>query len=76
MPQGSTATLDAPGKGSASMATYREGDSSDQATAEGFVQLWGLPSRSVAKRDLRAESPVGAELGPSLGTPRFAAASL
>ncbi len=34
------------------LATYDEGDSFDQSLAKGFVQLWGLPSKIAAKRDL------------------------
>jgi argininosuccinate synthase len=36
------------------LATYDEGDSFDQSLAKGFVQLWGLPSKIAAKRDLGA----------------------
>ncbi|SHG16200.1 argininosuccinate synthase [Streptoalloteichus hindustanus] len=35
------------------LATYDEGDNFDQSLAKGFVQLWGLPSKIAAKRDLR-----------------------
>jgi argininosuccinate synthase len=35
------------------LATYDTGDSFDQSLAKGFVQLWGLPSRIAAQRDLR-----------------------
>ncbi|WP_189060532.1 argininosuccinate synthase [Longimycelium tulufanense] len=35
------------------LATYDEGDSFDQSLAKGFVQLWGLPSKIAAERDLR-----------------------
>jgi len=34
------------------LATYDEGDSFDQSLAKGFVQLWGLPSKIAARRDL------------------------
>jgi argininosuccinate synthase len=34
------------------LATYDTGDTFDQSLAKGFVQLWGLPSRIAAKRDL------------------------
>ncbi|HEV8556764.1 MAG TPA: argininosuccinate synthase [Actinophytocola sp.] len=34
------------------LATYDAGDSFDQSLAKGFVQLWGLPSKIAAKRDL------------------------
>jgi argininosuccinate synthase len=36
------------------LATYDTGDTFDQTLAKGFVQLWGLPSRIAARRDLRA----------------------
>ncbi len=36
------------------LATYDTGDTFDQTLAKGFVQLWGLPSRMAARRDLRA----------------------
>jgi len=40
------------------LATYDEGDSFDQTLAKGFVQLWGLPSKIAAKRDLvRRDQP-------------------
>ncbi|SFQ68139.1 argininosuccinate synthase [Amycolatopsis arida] len=35
------------------LATYDEGDTFDQSLAKGFVQLWGLPSKIAAKRDLK-----------------------
>jgi argininosuccinate synthase len=35
------------------LATYDEGDNFDQSLAKGFVQLWGLPSKIAAGRDLR-----------------------
>ena len=35
-----------------SLATYDTGDTFDQSLAKGFVQLWGLPSRIAATRDL------------------------
>lgn len=34
------------------LATYDEGDIFDQSLAKGFVELWGLPSKIAAKRDL------------------------
>ena len=34
------------------LATYDEGDTFDQSLAKGFVELWGLPSKIAAKRDL------------------------
>ena len=36
------------------LATYDEGDVFDQSLAKGFVELWGLPSKIAAKRDLAA----------------------
>jgi argininosuccinate synthase len=36
------------------MATYDTGDTFDQTLARGFVQLWGLPSRIAARRDLKS----------------------
>ncbi|MCW2692962.1 MAG: argininosuccinate synthase [Mycobacterium sp.] len=35
------------------LATYDEQDTFDQTLAKGFVELWGLPSRIAATRDLR-----------------------
>src|SRR5579875_1324830 len=34
------------------LATYDTGDLFDQSLAKGFVELWGLPSRTAARRDL------------------------
>jgi argininosuccinate synthase len=34
------------------LATYDTGDTFDQSLAKGFVEIWGLPSRIAAKRDL------------------------
>jgi argininosuccinate synthase len=42
-----------------SMATYDTGDTFDQSLAKGFVELWGLPSKMAAARDLRAGRSVG-----------------
>jgi argininosuccinate synthase len=36
------------------MATYDTGDTFDQTLAKGFVELWGLPSKTAAIRDRRA----------------------
>jgi argininosuccinate synthase len=36
------------------LATYDAGDTFDQSLAKGFVELWGLPSKIAAKRDLKA----------------------
>jgi argininosuccinate synthase len=35
------------------LATYDAGDTVDQSLAKGFVELWGLPSKLAAKRDLK-----------------------
>jgi argininosuccinate synthase len=35
------------------LATYDAGDTFDQSLAKGFVQLWGLPSRLAARRDMQ-----------------------
>jgi argininosuccinate synthase len=40
-----------------SLATYDTGDTFDQSLSRGFVQLWGLPSRIAATRDLAATKP-------------------
>lgn len=37
------------------MATYDEGDTFDQSLAKGFVDLWGLPTRIAAARNLRVK---------------------
>jgi argininosuccinate synthase len=34
------------------LATYDTGDTFDQSLAKGFVQIWGLPSKIAARRDL------------------------
>jgi argininosuccinate synthase len=39
------------------LATYDTGDVFDQSLAKGFVELWGLPSKTAAIRDRRAASP-------------------
>src|SRR6266568_841911 len=36
------------------LATYDTGDVFDQALSKGFVELWGLPSKTAAERDRRA----------------------
>lgn len=36
------------------LATYDTGDTFDQRLARGFVELWGLPSKTAAMRDRRA----------------------
>jgi argininosuccinate synthase len=37
------------------LATYDAGDTFDQSLAKGFVELWGMPSKIAAKRDLAAQ---------------------
>jgi argininosuccinate synthase len=41
------------------LATYDSQDTFDQALAKGFVELWGLPSKIAAKRDLRLGGGAG-----------------
>src|SRR6266568_6566067 len=36
------------------LATYDTGDTFDQGLARGFVELWGLPSKTAALREQRA----------------------
>jgi argininosuccinate synthase len=36
-----------------SLATYDTGDTFDQSMAKGFIELWSLPSKISARRDLR-----------------------
>ena len=36
------------------LATYDAGDTFDQTLAKGFVELWGMPSKIAASRDIRA----------------------
>ncbi len=38
------------------LATYDTGDVFDQSLAKGFVELWGLPSKTAARRDLAVKS--------------------
>jgi argininosuccinate synthase len=38
------------------LATYDEGDTYDQSLAKGFVEIWGMPSKIAAKRDLKNPS--------------------
>ena len=37
------------------LATYDTGDTFDQSLAKGFVDIWGLPSKMAARRDLRGQ---------------------
>jgi argininosuccinate synthase len=39
------------------LATYDAGDRFDQSLAKGFVQLWGLPSKTASLRDARDQTP-------------------
>ena len=34
------------------LATYDKGDTFDQSLAKGFVEIWGMPSKIAARRDL------------------------
>jgi argininosuccinate synthase len=42
-----------------SLATYDTGDTFDQSLAKGFIDLWGLPSKIAARRDLAARPGEG-----------------
>jgi argininosuccinate synthase len=35
------------------LATYDTGDTYDPGPAKGFIELWGMPSRIAAMRDVR-----------------------
>ena len=37
------------------LATYDAGDTFDQSLAKGFVELWGMPSKLAAARDIRLD---------------------
>ncbi len=37
------------------LATYDAGDTFDQTLAKGFVELWGMPSKLAAARDIRLQ---------------------
>jgi argininosuccinate synthase len=39
------------------LATYDEGDEFDQSLSKGFVELWGLPSKIAARRELAVVDP-------------------
>jgi argininosuccinate synthase len=41
------------------LATYDSEDTFDQGLAKGFVELWGLPSKIAAQRDLRLGGSAG-----------------
>ncbi len=36
-----------------SLATYDTGDTFDQSLSKGFIEMWSLPSKISARRDLR-----------------------
>ena len=38
------------------LATYDTGDVFDQSLSKGFVELWGLPSKTAARRDLAVKA--------------------
>jgi argininosuccinate synthase len=38
-----------------SLATYDTGDTFDQSQAKGFIEIWSLPSKISARRDLAGE---------------------
>jgi len=42
------------------LATYDSEDTFDQSLAKGFVELWGLPSKIAAQRDVRLEGNASA----------------
>ena len=39
-----------------SLATYDTGDSFDQSLSKGFIEIWSLPSKISARRDLQGKS--------------------
>ncbi|MGH3599588.1 MAG: argininosuccinate synthase [Pseudonocardiaceae bacterium] len=47
------------------LATYDAGDTFDQSLSKGFVQLWGLPSKIAAQRDLLGKGEPTAPRGVS-----------
>ena len=47
-----------------SLATYDTGDTFDQSLAKGFIDLWGLPSKIAARRDLAARPGEGRRAAP------------
>jgi argininosuccinate synthase len=49
------------------LATYDSADTFDQSLAKGFIELWGLPSRIAARRDLRLADRAAAD--KALGRP-------
>lgn len=40
------------------LATYDTGDTFDQSLAKGFIDLWGLPTKIAAQRDVRIGRPL------------------
>ena len=71
------------------LATYDTGDTFDQSLAKGFIEIWSLPSKISARRDLRASSrvrevtdgrsgerlPSGAPASPTVPSPELVALS-
>jgi len=51
------------------LATYDSGDTFDQSLSRGFVQLWGLPSRIAARRDLATGAASAAGAGGAADVP-------
>lgn len=49
------------------LATYDSADTFDQSLAKGFIELWGMPSRIAARRDLRLADKAAAD--KALGRP-------
>ena len=39
-----------------SLATYDTGDTFDQSLSKGFIEIWSLPSKISARRDLRSDA--------------------
>jgi len=58
---GGTATVTGRRSGSSlydfHLATYDAQDTFDQSLAKGFIELWGMPSKIAAQRDVRADVP-------------------
>jgi argininosuccinate synthase len=38
-----------------SLATYDTGDTFDQSLSKGFIEIWSLPSKISARRDLQGK---------------------
>ena len=41
------------------LATYDTGDTFDQSLSKGFIEIWSLPSKISARRDLAGKNPTG-----------------